>query len=112
MNLKSIPTRWKIFLIVSIVSMLADQASKFWARDSLPVHPAGCEIPEDFMAGQCVGKPVTVIEGFWDWRLSFNPGSAFGLFNSAGGARVFLSIVGVLALGAMVWMVKKVGKVC
>jgi signal peptidase II len=106
-NLKSIPTRWKIFLIVAIVSLVADQASKFWARDSLPVHPAGCAVPEDFMTGKCVGRPVEVIAGYWDWRLSFNPGSAFGLFNSQAGARWFLSIVGILAVLGMLWMLKK-----
>lgn len=100
-------SRWKLFLLVALFTMLADQATKFWARDALPVHPAGCEIPDAIVAGKCVGVKDPVIENYWDWRLSFNPGSAFGLFHSQGGARVFLSIVGVLALGAMVWMVKK-----
>ncbi len=100
-------SRWKLFLLVALFTMLADQATKFWARDALPVHPAGCEIPDAIVAGKCVGMKDPVIDGYWDWRLSFNPGSAFGLFHSQGGARVFLSIVGVLALGAMVWMVKK-----
>ena len=59
------------------------------------------------MVGKCVGRSVEVIAGFWDWRLSFNPGSAFGLFNSQAGARWFLSIVGVLAVLGMLWMLKK-----
>lgn len=100
-------SRWKLFLVVAFITMFLDQATKFWARDALPVHPAGCEVPEAFVAEKCVGVKDPVIDNYWDWRLSFNPGSAFGLFNSQGGARVFLSIVGVLALGAMVWMVKK-----
>ncbi len=50
----------------------------------------------------------TVIDGFWDWRLSMNPGSAFGLFWQPGPAsRVFLSIVGIAAVVGMVWMLKK-----
>lgn len=99
--------RWKIFLLVGLFTLIADQASKLWARDSLPVHPTPCAIPDDVVAHKCVGTKVTLIDGFWDWRLSFNPGSAFGLFDSAGGARVFLSIIGILAVIAMVLMVRK-----
>jgi signal peptidase II len=101
------PRRWKLFLVVAMITVLADQASKFWARDSLSVHPAGCAIPDAIVSGNCTGVNEPVLSGYWDWRLSFNQGSAFGLFHSQGGARVFLSIVGILALGAMVWMVKK-----
>ena len=101
------PRRWKIFLVLCFVTIVADQASKYWARDSLPVRPAGCEIPEDFKEGRCYGVAETVIDGFWEWRLSFNPGSAFGLFNSASGARVFLSVIGVLAVLGMLYMLKK-----
>jgi signal peptidase II len=103
----SLPRRWKIFLILAFVTIVADQATKYWARDALPTRPAGCEVPEDFVAQRCTGETVSVIDGFWEWRLSFNPGSAFGLFNSASGARVFLSIIGVLAVFGMLWMLKK-----
>lgn len=101
------PRRWKIFLLVAMITLVADHASKYWARNSLATHPAGCAIPADIVAHKCVGVKETVIDGYWDWRLSFNPGSAFGLFDSQNGARVFLSIVGVLAVVAMVFMVKK-----
>lgn len=99
--------RWKIFLLVAMFTLVADQASKVWARHDLPVHPGPCAIPDDVVARKCVGTAVSVVDGFWEWRLSFNPGSAFGLFHSQGGARVFLSVIGVLAVGAMVWMVKR-----
>jgi signal peptidase II len=100
--------RWKIFLLVAMITLVADHASKYWARHSLPTHgKTPCVIPDDVVAHKCVGKAVAVIDNYWDWRLSFNPGSAFGLFDSQAGARVFLSIVGVLAVFAMVWMVKK-----
>jgi signal peptidase II len=101
------PRRWKIFLIVAMITLVADHSSKYWARHSLPVHPDKCAIPDDVVAHKCVGVPDRVIDGFWDWRLSFNPGSAFGLFDSQTGARIFLSIVGVLAVGAMLWMLRK-----
>jgi signal peptidase II len=48
-----------------------------------------------------------VIKGFWDWRLSMNPGSAFGLFGSLSVGRVLLSIVGIAAVVAMIVMLKK-----
>jgi signal peptidase II len=49
-----------------------------------------------------------VIEGYWDWRLSMNPGSAFGLFSSNQSfARVMLSIVGIAAVAGMLWMLRK-----
>ncbi|MEZ4404853.1 MAG: signal peptidase II [Kofleriaceae bacterium] len=101
------PRRWKVFLLVAMLTLVADHASKYWARNSLPVHPEKCAIPADIVAHTCVGVKDPVIDGFWDWRLSFNPGSAFGLFDSQNGARWFLSIVGLLAVAAMVWMVKK-----
>ena len=101
------PRRWKLFLLIGLFTLIADQASKVWARHELPVHPSPCEIPDDVVARECVGTAVSVIDGYWDWRLSFNPGSAFGLFHGQDGARIFLSVVGVLAVGAMIWMVGK-----
>ena len=103
------PTRkiWIVFAMVAGLSLAADQASKIWARDALPVYPAGCEVPEAMAARQCVGVAVSVVEDYWDWRLSMNHGSAFGLFSSQDGARVFLSVVGVLAVLGMLWMMKK-----
>lgn len=93
--LERVPRRWKWFAVFSIVTLVADQLSKLWARHGLPVH------------GRGIGKPVSVITNFWDWRLSYNTGSAFGLFSSVNGARIFLTIVGVIALGAIMWMVHK-----
>ena len=93
-------SKWKIFWIISLISLVADQATKIWARASLPVHPAGCRIPEDIIARKCMGTSVKFIEGYWEWRLSMNPGSAFGLFGSFGAdfTRVFLSLIGVGAV--------------
>lgn len=87
--------RFKLFLILAPLTMLADQLTKVWARHSLPTSPEG------------YGIPVPVIENFFDWRLSHNPGSAFGLFGNTSGARVFLSIIGVIAVVAIIWMLRK-----
>jgi signal peptidase II len=98
---------WMIFLVVGMISLVADQATKIWAREALPVHPSGCAVPDDVVDHKCVGVAVPVIDGYWEWRLSFNPGSAFGLFSSRGGARVFLTVVGFAAVAGMLWMMKK-----
>jgi signal peptidase II len=93
--LERVPRRWKWFTVFAVVTLVADQVTKLWARHGLPVDSRG------------YGKPVSVIENFFDWRLSYNTGSAFGLFSSVTGARIFLTIVGMIALGAIVWMVHK-----
>jgi len=104
--------KWIVFLIVAVLSLVADQATKIWARGSLPVvrldrGAAACIVPDDIVGRTCQGHPVTVIGGYWDWRLSMNPGSAFGLFSSQEGARILLSIVGIVAVIGMLWMLRK-----
>lgn len=99
-------TKWGLFTVVSVVSLVVDQITKVWARHSLPVFPANCEITE-LPPERCQGVPVGFVDSFWHWKLSMNPGSAFGLFSSQGGARVFLSIVGILAVAGMLWMLRK-----
>ena len=116
--------KWTLFAIVSVISLVADQVTKIWARADLPVNGRGsgangaCIIPDDLITTiatkgaegiQCWGKPVVFIDGFWDWRLSMNPGSAFGLFGSLGSnvTRVLLSIVAFAAIIGMVYMLKK-----
>jgi len=109
--------KWWLFSIVGVLSIVADQATKIWARSSLPIDgkgPSGtCVIPWDFLPADgnvhaaCYGRPVDLIHGFWTWRFSINPGSAFGLFGSLSVARVLLSLVGIGAVIGMVYMLKK-----
>jgi signal peptidase II len=101
--------KWLVFGLVAVLSLIADQATKIWARADLPTFPESCVVPDDMMGDhpRCVGVPVGVIDSFWHWRLSMNPGSAFGLFSSQGGARVFLSLVGIAAVFGMLWMLRK-----
>lgn len=108
-----VKAKWRIFAIVSVLSLVADQVTKIWARASLPLVGRGtgeggsCVIPDDMMTGMCRPVKVTVIDGFWDHVLSMNPGSAFGLFGGQSFARVMLSIIGIGAVVGMVWMLKK-----
>jgi signal peptidase II len=85
-----VPRRWKVFSIVAIAAIAIDQGSKLWARQAL-----------------AVGERVPVVDGYWDWRLSFNPGASFNLFESAAGARIFLSVIGLVAIGVIAWMVRR-----
>ena len=91
----SLPRRYKWFLVFGVVTFALDQLTKYWARSSLPTNDRG------------FGEPVSVITNFWDWRLSYNTGSAFGMFSNATYARVFLTVVGLVAMGAILWMVHK-----
>lgn len=86
------PRRYKIFLAVALVSLALDQLTKAWARAALEKYGH---------AG------YTIIHGYFDLRLSFNTGSAFGLFAGVDGARIFLSIVGVGACVAIVLILRK-----
>ena len=119
MSESKLQKKWIIFIVVALLSLVADQATKVWARHSLPVIGHGtsasgkCVVPDDIAAVPplCGGQAVPVIDGFWDWRLSMNHGSAFGLFaNSPGLARVFLSLVGIGAVIIMALMMKKARK--
>jgi signal peptidase II len=98
--------KWLLFTIVGVLALVADQATKIWAR-GLPTEPAGCDVPAAIVEGRCSGSPVSVIDSFWHWRLSMNPGSAFGLFSTQGGARIGLSVVGIVAVFGMLWMLRK-----
>jgi signal peptidase II len=83
--------RYKLFAIVSLLTIFFDQLTKWIARDELVR----------------AGNAVTVIEGYWDWRLSYNTGSAFGMFAGQSGSRIFLSIVGVGATIAILFILRK-----
>jgi signal peptidase II len=104
--------KWKLFAIVTLLSLVADQVTKIWARHSLPVEPVNCQgkldVVDALIQRKCIGSPVTVIHNYWDWRLSMNPGSAFGLFSGTGSfGRIMLSLVGIAAVGGMIWMLRK-----
>src|SRR4051812_15028695 len=114
--------KWVVFLIVAVLSLVADQATKVWARDSLPTarfdhSKALCIVPDDMMARRdasgsdrppvCRGEQVGVINGYWEWRLSVNPGSAVGLFSSQNGARGGVWVLGIVAGFGLVWGLRK-----
>ena len=96
------PRRAAIFATVLALVVALDQGSKAWAR-TLPVSPAGCDVPGALIARACRGVPRPVIEGYWDWELAFNTGAAF---SSLTGSRLLLGALAAAALGllgAMAW---------
>ena len=83
-----------IFIAVFLLSAGFDQGSKQWAR-TLPVSPAGCDLPADLAAHRCAGVPQPVIDGVWDWELAMNDGAAFSSFR---GSQIVLSLIAMAAL--------------
>ncbi|MBI4508169.1 MAG: signal peptidase II [Deltaproteobacteria bacterium] len=89
------PRRYKLFILIGFVILALDQITKYWARAALAKYGYA-------------GFPV--IDGYWIMRLSFNTGSAFGLFNRpdwAPWARVFLSVVGIGAFAAIIMILRR-----
>lgn len=85
--------RYGLFATASGVVIALDQGSKVWARSALP-------------RGEHGGEMVPFVDGFWDWMLEYNYGSAFSLFEGGPVARVLLSVVAVIALVVMVYLVR------
>lgn len=57
-----------IWLLLSALVIVLDQWSKHWVLTSLPEYQA-----------------VVVIENYWNWYRSYNPGAAFSFLADAGG---------------------------
>ena len=69
-----------IWLLLSAVVIGLDQWSKQWVLTSLPEF-----------------QPVPVVEGYWNWYRTYNPGAAFSFLADAGGWQKYF--FAVLALG-------------
>jgi signal peptidase II len=82
--------RYVFFIAAAAFTLIFDQVTKYMARANL-----------------VMGDAKTVIAGYWDWELSYNTGSAFGLFNDTAGARWFLTVIGLGACAAIVWILRK-----
>ncbi len=91
--------KYLFFVLLFVLSFAFDQGTKVWARQTL--KPQGYP-----MLHRDTLIPVKiVIKGFWEFRYSENPGSAFGLFRNMAGARTFLFGVGILCLGVIgLWL--------
>ena len=107
--------KWRMFWIVVVLSLVADQVTKIWARavaaGRRPRHAAtACAwSPTTSSRASAAARRSTVIDGYWDWRLSMNPGSAFGLFGGSARASRACSCRSSAsrAVIGMVFMLKK-----
>ncbi len=79
----------KIFLALSIPLFLLDWATKAWIRANLPVR-----------------DHITVIDGMFRIWHRTNTGAAWSLFGDKTWGMAFLTTMGVIAVVAMVWMVR------
>ena len=83
--------KYVIFGVVFAIALFLDQITKVWARASL--------------------KPISrivVVNGYFDFQYSENPGSAFGLFRDLGYARYLLFAIGIIALVVIFSFLRKV----
>lgn len=82
--------RYRIFAIAAVLALIADQATKAWARSTLTL-----------------GHKIEFLGSFWGWDLSFNRGSAFGLFNTQTWGRWLLTLIALAAGVAIPYYVSK-----
>jgi signal peptidase II len=94
--------RYLLLVVIGIGCVAADQATKVWARSALK-SPERRYVDDD----SDKKATITVIEDRLEFRLSFNRGSAFGMFNKTEGARWWLVVVGILALGLVVYLLHR-----
>ncbi len=79
----------QIFIALSVPIFLLDWATKAWIRANLPVR-----------------DHIDVIDGFLRIWHRTNTGAAWSLFGDKSWGMAFLTTMGVIAVGAMVWMVR------
>ncbi len=94
--------RAALFAAILALVVALDQGSKAWAR-TLPVSPAGCDVPADLIAHRCRGVPQPAIDGFWEWELAFNTGAAFSSFRGSQLVLGVLAGAALIALGVLAW---------
>jgi signal peptidase II len=82
--------KYKAFIVTFLLALGADQATKMWARASLRPHQG----------------PVTVINGYWEFRYAENTGAAFSFLRNNPNAPYLFAGMATLALvviGAYLW---------
>ncbi|MDO5505964.1 MAG: signal peptidase II [Pseudoxanthomonas suwonensis] len=79
------------WLIVSVLVIVLDQASKQWVLTALPEYTA-----------------IPVIDGFWNWYRTYNTGAAFSFLANAGGWQTwfFTGLAFVICTLLMFWLTR------
>ncbi len=79
-----------IHAAVMVALLVVDQLTKLWARTALP------------------GKPIILWKDVFSFRLIYNTGASFGIFQNKTLALTIFSIVGMLAIaGFYFWLPKE-----
>ena len=81
-----------LHLTLMVLLLIADQVSKLWARTTLP------------------GNPIIVWEDVFSFRLIYNTGASFGIFQNKTLGLTIFSIVGMLAIGVFYFFLPKTKK--
>ena len=100
----SLKQRYILLAAIGASCILVDQLTKVWARSVLrsPEAVRYVEEPHDKKK-----DAVRLWERRIEFRLSYNKGSAFGMFNRTEGARWWLVLVGLAALGLIGYLLHR-----
>ena len=82
---------WAIFALSSGVLIGLDLWLKHWAAVNLQNQP-----------------PTDLVPGFLGLTFLKNPGAAFGLFAGLAWARIFLSVVSIIAMICLIWYYSRI----
>jgi len=90
-RLQEVNFKYTILAIIGVITVTLDQITKFMARDLQ------------------FNGPVSVIEGFWQFRYVENRGAAWGIFSGLNDAmRVpFFVIISLIAVGIILYLFKR-----
>ncbi len=96
----------KVIIVCSLglLTLAGDQAAKVWARGAL-LAPGEIQLTRD--SGKKAVIHVLGDRPGVEFRLSYNKGAAFGLFGRTTGARIFLSVIGILALILVFYLLRR-----
>lgn len=82
---------WRRWLVAAAVVIVLDQISKAWVLDAFTLH-----------------QRTTVIAGFFDLTLVFNPGAAFSfLADAPGWQRWFFTAIGIAASAFIIVVLRR-----
>lgn len=79
------------FLVIGLF-LVADQVTKAWARTALS------------------GSPIVLWENVFSFRLIYNTGASFGIFQNHTLALTIFSIIGMIAIGVFYFLLPKTKK--
>ena len=111
--------KWRLFAVILLVGLLADQATKFLAVDRLTTafERAGARSTGEKLSAfwtlrhlePLAKEPYVVYRPFWRMSYVENPNAAFGLgsFLAPGPRYALFLAFAAVALGAIVWFYRK-----